>query len=930
MSNPARGSHGTPDRTPDPARQFVHEFAEGSKEQKRLLGGKGANLAEMTNLGLPVPPGFTISTEACRYYLAEGREPEGLAQEVDRHLARLEAERGKQLGAQEDPLLVSVRSGAMYSMPGMMDTVLDIGLHDGSVAGLAAESGDERFAWDSYRRLIQMFGKTVLGIDGRLFDDALERMKRDRGVTSDLGLGVSDLRDLVAEHKAVVRDRTGRDFPQDPREQLDMAIRAVFESWNTERARAYRRQERIPHDLGTAVNVMAMVYGNLGPNSGTGVAFTRDPATGRPGVYGDYLTDAQGEDVVAGIRNTVALQELEHIDKRSYDELLRIMALLEEHYKDLCDIEFTIERGKLWMLQTRVGKRTAAAAFQMAVQLVDDGVIDLDEALRRVTGAQLAHLMFPQFDKSSGTAPLAHGVPASPGAAVGAAVFDSAEAVARRDRGERVILVRQETNPDDLPGMLVAEGILTSRGGKTSHAAVVARGMGKTCVVGADALEIDTGRRRFTVHGAEVREGDVISVDGTTGAVYRGEIAVVPSPVMRDLQSGGRPDTARPDTARQDAAGADGAAAVVHAVRRLMRHADSVARLGVHANADTPQDAERARRLGARGIGLCRTEHMFLGERRHYVEDLILAETGEQQDKALDALLPLQRDDFAGIFEAMNDLPVTIRLIDPPLHEFLPDLTELAVKVAVARERGEPDEDDERLLQAVRKQHERNPMLGLRGVRLGLVVPGLVGMQVRAIAEAAVAHKRAGGTPRPEVMVPLVGGAEELELLRAEIEAVLADVRAGSGVDVPIAIGTMIELPRAALTAGRIAGSAEFFSFGTNDLTQTTWGFSRDDVEGEFFGAYLDKGIFTVSPFEAIDEEGVGRLIEIAVAEGRAARPGLVLGVCGEHGGDPASVRFFDRAGLDYVSCSPYRVPIARLEAGRAAVTGHGGGSDTR
>ncbi|GAB3173559.1 pyruvate, phosphate dikinase [Myceligenerans halotolerans] len=937
------------DRTSYAARRFVQDFAEGGKEQKRLLGGKGANLAEMTNLGLPVPPGFTISTGACRYYLAEGREPPGLAEEVDRHLARLEAERGKRLGASEDPLLVSVRSGAMYSMPGMMDTVLDIGLHDASVAGLAAESGDERFAWDSYRRLIQMFGKTVLGVDGRLFDDTLERMKRARGAASDLDLGVADLRDLVAEYKAIVRGRTGRDFPQDAREQVGMAIRAVFESWNTDRARAYRRQERIPHDLGTAVNVMAMVYGNLGRDSGTGVAFTRDPATGRPGVYGDYLRDAQGEDVVAGIRNTVPLQELEHIDRRSYDELMRIMARLERHYKDLCDIEFTIERGTLWMLQTRVGKRTAAAAFRMAVQLADDGVIDLDEALRRVTGDQLAQLMFPRFDRDSGITAFARGVPASPGAAVGAAVFDSAEAAARRAGGDRVILVRRETSPDDLPGMVAAEGILTSRGGKTSHAAVVARGMGKTCVVGVEGIEIDMERRRFTgPGGVEVAEGDVISVDGTTGAVYQGEIAAVPSPVLRDLEGGQDRETGQDreggrgaqvpgraggavvgDEGGDGDAEGDATAGVVRAVRRLMRHADDVRRLGVHANADTPEDAARARRFGASGIGLCRTEHMFLGERRHYVEDLVLAESQEQRDKALDTLLPLQRDDFAGILEAMDGLPVTIRLIDPPLHEFLPDLTELAVRVAVARERGEPERDDVRLLQAVRKQHEQNPMLGLRGVRLGLVVPGLVAMQVRAIAEAAAARRRAGGTPRPEIMVPLVGGVEELDLLRAEIDAVLADVRAATGVDLQVPVGTMIELPRAALTAGRIAAAAEFFSFGTNDLTQTTWGFSRDDVEGAFFPAYLDKGVFAVSPFESIDEEGVGRLIDIAVAEGRAARPGLVIGVCGEHGGDPASIRFFDQAGLDYVSCSPYRVPVARLEAGRAAVTAQDGDGDT-
>jgi pyruvate,orthophosphate dikinase len=896
------------------AKRYVYDFADGNKDLKDLLGGKGANLAEMSNLGLPVPPGFTITTEACRYYLAEGHEPPGLSAEVDQHLARLEATRQRRLGAARDPLLVSVRSGAKFSMPGMMDTVLDIGLNDVSVEGLAAETGDERDAWDSYRRLVQMFGKTVLGVDGSLFDDAFDTAKQAKGAETDLGLDATDLRAVVAEFKEIVRAETGRDFPQDPSEQLRLAIGAVFDSWNTERARVYRRQEHIPDDLGTAVNVMAMVFGNLGPDSGTGVAFTRDPATGMRGVYGDYLQHAQGEDVVAGIRNTVPLEELDHIDKAAYYELLGYMITLENHYRDLCDIEFTIERGKLWMLQTRVGKRTAAAAFRIATALVDEGLIDLDEALQRVTGAQLAHLMFPRFDGGSGAQPIATGVPASPGAAVGKVVFDSRTAAARGAAGEKVILVRRETNPDDLPGMIGAEGILTSRGGKTSHAAVVARGMGKTCVVGTDGLEVDHERRRFTTpSGLAVGEGDVISIDGTSGAVYAGEVPVVSPPVVDYFEGRLEPTDD-----------------LVQAVHRLMSHADARRRLGVHANADTPDDAARARQFGAQGVGLCRTEHMFLGERRSYVEQLILADTEDERDKALSALLPLQREDFIAILEAMDGLPVTIRLLDPPLHEFLPDLTELSVRVALAAERGEPHDADERLLQAVRKLHEQNPMLGLRGVRLGLVIPGLVAMQVRAIAEAAVARVRAGGDPRPEIMVPLIGAVEEFHIVHDQIADVLADVAEETGVEVHAKIGTMIELPRAALTAGRIAETAEFFSFGTNDLTQTTWGFSRDDVEGAFFPAYLEQGVFATSPFETIDAEGVGQLVEIAVEQGRTARPDLTVGVCGEHGGDPESIHFFDEAGLDYVSCSPFRVPIARLEAGRAAVASPDARSDSR
>ena len=883
--------------------KFVYAFHEGSKDMKDLLGGKGANLAEMSNLKLPVPPGFTITTEACQAFLKSGREPEGLAEEVGEHLATLEQQMGKRLGQSDDPLLVSVRSGAKFSMPGMMETVLNIGLNDQSVRGLAKQSGSERFAFDSYRRLIQMFGRTVLGIDGEHFDAALEEAKRGTGSDNDLDLDAEDMRKLVEAYKEVVVERAGRPFPQDPREQMDLAVRAVFESWNTERAVIYRRQERIPSDLGTAVNVVAMVFGNLDMNSGTGVAFTRDPASGAQGIYGDYLQNAQGEDVVAGIRNTVPLAELEQLDKKSYDELLGIMQTLEEHYKDLCDIEFTIERGKLWMLQTRVGKRTAAAAFRIATQLVDQGLINMDEALARVNGAQLAQLMFPRFDDTAEKQRIAKGMNASPGAAVGRVVFDSYTAIKWSRSGEDVILVRRETNPDDLNGMIAARGILTSRGGKTSHAAVVARGMGKTAVCGAESLDVDTkGRVMRTTSGHEIHEGDVVSIDGTSGEVYLGEVPVVDSPVVRYFEEGA----------------IDESDDLVVSVDRIMKHADGVRRMGVRANADTPEDAERARRYGAQGIGLCRTEHMFLGERRQLVEQLILADTDDDREKALAELLPLQRADFVGLLEAMDGLPVTIRLLDPPLHEFLPDITELSVRVAVAETRGDKQENDLRMLQAVHRLHEQNPMLGLRGVRLGVVIPGLFEMQSRAILEAAAQRINDGGVPRVEIMVPLVANVQEFETVKRDIIQVAREVRSETGVHLEFLVGTMIELPRAAMTADQIAEAAEFFSFGTNDLTQTTWGFSRDDVEAAFFSAYLEKGIFGISPFESLDVEGVGELVRIAVEKGRSRRPGLKLGICGEHGGDPDSVHFFERVGLDYVSCSPFRVPVARLEAGRS------------
>ncbi|MDN3027843.1 pyruvate, phosphate dikinase [Streptomyces sp. S.PB5] len=876
--------------------KYVYTFAEGSRDMAALLGGKGAGLAEMTRLGLPVPPGFTVTTEACKVYLATGEEPPELGVEAARALAGLESAMGRTLGAPDDPLLVSVRSGARFSMPGMMETILDIGLNDRSVTGLAKASGQERFAWDSYRRLIQMFGRTVMGVDADLFEQAIAARH-----TNDQDLDVGDLAGLTEEFKTIIRKETGEDFPQDPAEQLSRAIRAVFDSWNTERARVYRRREHIPEDLGTAVNVQAMVFGNLGDDSGTGVAFTRDPATGERGRYGDYLPDAQGEDVVAGVRDALPLSELRTLDPRAYVELGDHLHTLEAHYRDLCDVEFTVERGRLWILQTRVGKRTAEAAFRIAHDLRGDGTISADEALVRVDGTELTRLMFPRFEAASSDIPLAHGVPASPGAAVGAVVFDSAEAVRRAAAGEKTVLVRRETTPDDLPGMIAAEAVLTSRGGKTSHAAVVARGMGKVCVCGAETLTVDPVARRFTTEsGVVVEEGETVSVDGTAGTVHLGALPLTASDVGRALET------------------ATATGPVTEAVLGVLAHADSVRRLEVRANADTPEDAARARALGAQGIGLCRTEHMFLGERRALVEAMILARDDTAREQALAALLPLQREDFTGILKAMDGLPVTIRLLDPPLHEFLPDRTELAVRLASAVH---PDPHDRSLLAAVERMHEQNPMLGLRGVRLGLAVPGLMAMQVRAVAEAVTARLRDGGSPRAEIMIPLVGTAEELRLARAETERVLTEVATETGTRLDLPIGTMIELPRAALTAGRIAEAADFFSFGTNDLTQTTWGLSRDDAEASFFPLYLEKGVFETSPFETIDQEGVGRLVELAVTAGRTVNPGLETGVCGEHGGDPASIHFFHRAGLDYVSCSPFRIPAARLEAGRAALT---------
>ena len=898
--------------------KYVYDFSEGDKSMKDLLGGKGANLAEMTKLGLPVPPGFTITTEACRAYLKESAVPETLATEVTRALRGVEDQMGRHLGDPADPLLVSVRSGAKFSMPGMMETVLNIGLNDESVLGLAAVSGNERFAWDSYRRLIQMFGKTVLDIDGDLFSDALDDLKAERGVKGDTELTAEDLKGLVDTFKGIVKEQTGNDFPQDPRTQMDMGIEAVFRSWNTERARIYRRRERIPHDLGTAVNICTMVFGNMGENSGTGVCFTRDPSSGHSGVYGDYLENAQGEDVVAGIRNTLALSDLERINKPVYDELRAIMRKLETHYRDMCDIEFTVERGKLWMLQTRVGKRTAAAAFRIATQLLGEKLITRDEALGRVTGDQLTQLMFPQFDAKAEKELIARGMAASPGAAVGKIAFDNAQAIEAAEKGIKTVLVRRETNPDDLPGMVAAEGVLTARGGKTSHAAVVARGMGKTCVCGAESLVIDEAAGTVTIGDLVLTADDTIAIDGQTGEIFRGEVPVTDSPVTTYLAEGLEAGLA--------AAGEDaGTRELVEAVDKLLSHADKVRRLRVRANADTPLDSTRAIEFGAEGIGLCRTEHMFLGERRPLVERAILsAPESDERQAAFDELEKLQKQDFLEMLEVMDGKSMTVRLIDPPLHEFMPALIELETKVAVGKATGTLDPADEAMLVEVRRMHEQNPMLGLRGVRLGIYLPGLFALQMRALCEAAAELVGRGLDPRPEIMVPLVGSVRELQLVREEAEGIIASVAAAHGVDLSgVSIGAMIELPRAAMTAEDLAEEADFFSFGTNDLTQTVWGFSRDDVEGVFFPQYIEAGIFGVSPFESIDVHGVGTLVSEGVRRARSTKPNIKLGVCGEHGGDPQSIHFFHNVGVDYVSCSPFRVPVARLEAGRAAVEDH-------
>jgi len=870
--------------------KYVYAFEEGSKEQKYLLGGKGANLAEMTNLGLPVPPGFTITTDACKAYMAAGnRLPDGLMDEVARARAALEEKMAKRLGDPVDPLLVSVRSGAPFSMPGMMDTVLNLGLNDDSVKGLAKQTGNERFAYDSYRRFVQMFGKIVLDVPGDVFEEALHDLVDDRGVKNETELSADDLARLVETFKGIVKREAGVDFPSDPAEQLRYAIEAVFRSWNGRRARDYRKLEGIPDDLGTAVNVQTMVFGNKGDDSGTGVAFTRNPSSGENVPYGDFLANAQGEDVVAGIRITEPLDAMGNHFPECHEQLLGVMKLLENHYRDMCDIEFTIEQGRLFILQTRVGKRTAAAALRMAVEMVSEGLIDKREAVQRVQPAQLDQLLHPQFDPKASYSVLAKGLNASPGAAVGKVYFTADDAEAKAAAGEKVILVRPETSPDDLHGMIAAQGILTSRGGLVSHAAVVARGMGKPAICGAEALKIDLKAKRFAVDGTVVQEGDVISVSGSTGEIVVGEVPVV-----------------TPEPSGHFAT--------------ILDWADEFRTLRVRTNADLPEDAVKAREFGAEGIGLCRTEHMFLGDRLPIVQRMILAETPDEEASALEELRARQEEDFRGILEAMDGLPVTVRLLDPPLHEFLPDHEELIVKEAT----GEISEQERKLLHAASLWRESNPMLGTRGCRLGIIKPGLYRMQVRALMQAACDRKAAGGNPIVEIMIPLIVTKPELALIETWVREEAAAVVAERGVDVEYLVGTMVETPRAALAAAEIAEVAEFFSFGTNDLTQMTFGFSRDDIEGRFMADYLEHKLLAANPFETLDVEGVGQLVRMGVERGRATRPSLKLGICGEHGGDPASVAFCHEVGLDYVSCSPYRVPLARLAAAHAAL-GSGG-----
>ncbi len=876
---------------------FDHAHPRPPMELKGLLGGKGANLAEMTSvLGLPVPLGFTISTDACRAYMASGW-PDGLNEEVASHLERLEEGMGRRLGDPADPLLVSVRSGAKFSMPGMMDTVLNLGLNDESVEGLARQTSDERFAYDSYRRFVSMYGRIVLGVPGEAFDERFEAAKKEAGAESDAGIPAAALRKLVVEFQQVVEAHTGRPFPQAPTDQLRGAIEAVFASWNGARAIAYRVRERIPHDLGTAVNVQAMVFGNRDDNSGTGVGFTRDPATGAQGAYGDFLVNAQGEDVVAGIRNTESISALEQRFPAIYSELMAIFGRLEQHYRDMCDTEFTIDQGKLWMLQTRVGKRTGRAALRMAVDMVDDPSIRLTpaEAVQRVTAEHVDGVLHPQFADYSAPA-LTKGLGASPGAAVGKVYFTADEAAAAHEAGESVILVRNETSPEDVHGMLASEGILTARGGLVSHAAVVARGWGKPAVVGASALQIEG--KQLRVGDVVVNEGEVISLDGTAGVVVVGAVALTAAEPPPELQ-------------------------------KILAWADEIRgdRLGVWANADNGPDADNARNLGAEGIGLCRTEHMFLGEDRlPIVRRMILASNEAEETAALEELRVAQKADFEKILEAMDGLPVTVRLLDPPLHEFLPNVEELAVKEA----REGLSDEERRMFEAAKQWREANPMLGTRGVRLGVIKPGLYAMQVRALMEAASERAAAGGHPRPEVMIPLTISREELALARSWVESAIAEVEGASSFE--STVGTMIETPRAALLAGEIAEVADFFSFGTNDLTQMTFGFSRDDVEGRMMSAYLEKGLLRRNPFETIDAAGVGELVRSAVARGREANPHLKIGICGEHGGDPESIEVFARAGLDYVSCSPFRVPIARLAAAQALLAidaeAAGGGSE--
>jgi pyruvate, orthophosphate dikinase len=890
--------------------KWVYLFEEGNAD-RNLLGGKGAGCAGMTKAGLPVPPGFTITTEACvSYYSTHNQFPDGMWEQTLAALNTVEQKMGKKLGDPNDPLLVSVRSGARVSMPGMMDTVLNLGLNDTSVEGLAKLTNNPRFALDAYRRFISMFGRIVQGIDTAKFDRVLDAAKERAGVKDDPELTDAQLREVVAEYKKIVKAETGADFPTDPLDQLRLAIQAVFGSWMGKRAVDYRRAEKLPDDWGTAVNVQTMVFGNMGDDSGTGVAFTRDPNTGENTLYGNFLANAQGEDVVAGIRNAEPISAMKEHNADVYEQFVKIAGQLEKTYRDMQDLEFTVERGKLYMLQTRSGKRTGRAAVKIARDLEAEGLISKDEALLRVEPRHVVQLLLPRFDEAAKAAAdasgqlIATGVAASPGAAVGEVVFDPDRAEQIAANGTRVILVRPETAPDDFHGMIVSQGILTSRGGTSSHAAVVARGLGKPCIVGAESVRVNLEARTFRVGNTVVKEGEVISIDGTTGEVMKGEVTTVEPNFSEDED-----------------------------LQVILGWADGRRRLGTWANADRERDAARARELGAQGIGLCRTEHMFEeAERLPVVRQMILnaskARAGEEDARnlyleALETLLGFQKGDFKGLLLAMDGLPVIIRLLDPPLHEFLPkyedllvDLTEMRIKGVTGPERDEKEE----LLQAVASMREANPMLGLRGCRLGLMFPEINEMQVRAILEAAVELKREGNDPHPEIMIPLVGDVRELRRVKEQLLKVAEDVIGKSGQDVEYKFGTMIEVPRAALTAGQIAEDAEFFSFGTNDLTQTTYGFSRDDAEGKFLGFYQDAKLLTNNPFQVIDPDGVGKLIRMGVDDGRATRPDLEVGICGEHGGDPESVEFCHRAGLDYVSSSPFRIPVARLAAAQAAI----------
>ncbi|MFN4228068.1 MAG: pyruvate, phosphate dikinase [Candidatus Ratteibacteria bacterium] len=877
-------------------KKYIYFFGEGKAEgkgdMKDLLGGKGAGLAEMTNAGIPVPPGFTITTEMCRYYYKNNKKlPNDFDQELNKYLKKLEKVTGKKFGDTKNPLLVSVRSGAKFSMPGMMDTILNLGLNDEAVKGLAESTNNERFAYDAYRRFIQMFGNVVMGIEKNEFEKILEEKKKERGVHYDSELTAEDLKEIVEKFKKIYKEKTGKDFPQDPMEQLKMAINAVFESWNNPRAITYRKLNKIPDDLGTAVNICTMVFGNMGNDSGTGVGFTRNPSTGEKEFYGEYLTNAQGEDVVAGIRTPKPISELEKEMPEVYKQLREITDKLEKHYRDVQDFEFTIERGKLYMLQTRTGKRTPLAAVKIAVDMVKEGLITKEEAIMRVESSQIDQLLHPIIDPKAKVEPIAKGLPASPGAASGKIVF-TADKAEELGKTEPVILVREETSPDDIHGMATAKGILTSRGGMTSHAAVVARGMGKPCVVGCGAISIDEEKGIMKIKDIELKEGEWITIDGGSGNVMNGKVPTIEAGITGEFKT-------------------------------LIEWADEIRKIGIRANADIPRDAKKAREFGAEGIGLCRTEHMFFApERLPIVVEMIMAETEEERKKALDKLLPFQKEDFKGLFKEMKGYPVIIRTLDPPLHEFLPKREELMVEIALMKERKEPEEkikEKEKILKRVEQLHEFNPMLGHRGCRLGITYPEITEMQARAIMEAACELAKEGETVIPEIMIPLVGNVEEFKHQKEIVVRVAEEVMKKYGVKIKYMVGTMIEVPRAALTADEIAKEADFFSFGTNDLTQMTLGFSRDDA-GKFLFYYLEKKILKDDPFMTLDQEGVGQLVKMGIEKGRKANPELEVGICGEHGGDPESVKFCHKVGMNYVSCSPYRIPVAKLAAAQAAV----------